>query len=107
MEQAKSAILASVLAKYPLRKAIRIGTWIKRFIDNSRRRKDERKHDPLTTEEEEGERLWWIKEVQKEATSENCQLHLLDYINHIIDISQQSYEASTTHCLCTTICVGT
>ncbi len=67
MEQVESTILEKVLKKHPLSKTLRIGAWIKRFLDNIRVKEDCRKYGPLTTEEIDQQRLWWIKQVQNDA----------------------------------------
>lgn len=63
-----------LLEKYPLKKTLRIGSWMQRFVDNSRRTATERsgeRRKPLTTEELENQRRWWIKRVQEKATEES------------------------------------
>ena len=55
-------------------KTLRIGAWIKRFLDNSRVNVGSRQHGPLTTNEIDQQRLWWIKQVQAEAKEDSkCQ----------------------------------
>ena len=47
---------------------------MQRFVDNSRRTATERsgqRRKPLTTEELENQRRWWIKRVQAQATKES------------------------------------
>ena len=67
MEQVEPTILGKVLKKHPLSKTLRIGVWIKRFLNNIRVKEDCRKYGPLTTEEIDQQRLWWIKQVQNDA----------------------------------------
>lgn len=68
MEDEQSTILEAVLKKYPLAKTLRIGAWVKRFLDNSRVKTSQgRRHGPLTTDEIDQQRQWWIGKVQAEA----------------------------------------
>ena len=55
------------LVFYRVRKALRIGPWMRRFIRNCRSRSDDRKYGLLKTGEVEQEIIWWIKQVQREA----------------------------------------
>ncbi|XP_046863157.1 uncharacterized protein LOC124456893 [Xenia sp. Carnegie-2017] len=64
IQRSDLAIFSDILEKHPLRKAIRIGAWVKRFIDNARQNRDNRKHGPLTSEEVEEQHMSWIKMVQ-------------------------------------------
>ncbi|XP_046863400.1 uncharacterized protein LOC124457160 [Xenia sp. Carnegie-2017] len=68
IQQSDFAILSDVLEKNPLQEAIRIGAWVKRFIDNARQNRDNRKHGPLTSEEVEEQYMSWIKMVQAGVT---------------------------------------
>ncbi|XP_046858560.1 uncharacterized protein LOC124452010 [Xenia sp. Carnegie-2017] len=45
-------------------RAIRIGAWVKRFIDNARQNRDNIRHGPLTSEKVEEQHMSWIKMVQ-------------------------------------------
>ena len=67
VEQVEPTILGKVLKKHPLSKTLRIGAWIKRFLNNIRVKEDCRKYGPLTTEEIDQQRFWWIKQVQNDA----------------------------------------
>ena len=60
-----------VLHKFPLQKAIRVCSWIRRFAHNSLAgsRGTERIEGLLTTDETERQRQFWIKQAQ-----ENCDL---------------------------------
>ena len=66
-ERVELDILGNLLEKNSLKKTLRISAWIKRFITNSRTKREQRQLGPLTTEEIEQQRLWWIKQVQAEA----------------------------------------
>jgi len=52
-----------ILGRSNLRRTLRVGAWIKRFIHNCKRK--EKKLGPLVTEEIEDARGWWIKQVQQ------------------------------------------
>ena len=67
VEQVEPTILGKVLKKHSLSKTLRIGAWIQRFLNNIRVKEDCRKYGPLTTEEIDKQRFWWIKQVQNDA----------------------------------------
>ena len=74
VERVESALPGDILRKHSLTKTLRIGAWIKRFLDNSRVNVDSRQHGPLTTNEIDQQRLWWIKQAQAEAKEDSkCQ----------------------------------
>ena len=74
VERVESALLGDILRKHSLTKTLRIGAWIKRFLDNSRVNVDSRQHGPLTTNVIDQQRLLWIKQVQAEAKEDSkCQ----------------------------------
>ena len=52
-----------LLQRTRLRRTLRVGAWIKRFIHNCKHK--EKKLGPLLTEEIEDVRGWWIKRVQR------------------------------------------
>ena len=56
-----------LLESYRLRKVLRIGTWIQRFIRNCRSPSAKREYGPLKTNEIEHQTTWWIKRVLQEA----------------------------------------
>ena len=56
-----------LLESYRLRKVLRIGAWIQRFIRNSRSPSADREYGPLKTNETEHQTIWWIQRVQQEA----------------------------------------
>ena len=56
-----------LLESYRLRKVLRIGAWIQRFIRNSRSPSADREYDLLKTNETEHQTIWWIQRVQQEA----------------------------------------
>ena len=56
-----------LLELYRLRKVLRIGAWIQRFIRNCRSLSADREYGPLKTNEIEHQTTWWIKRVQQEA----------------------------------------
>ena len=62
VERVESAILRDILRKHSLTKTLRIGAWIKRFLDNSRVNVDNRQHGPLTTDEIDQQRLCMCKQ---------------------------------------------
>ena len=57
----------TVLERNEYWKAMRVTSWVKRFITNARKRKRERVEGPLTTNEIESTVTWWIKRVQQNA----------------------------------------
>ena len=63
--------LDELLEAHELRKVLKIGAWIRRFIDNCRRAVDERVHGPIKTVEIETQLSWWIKRAQRDATNDN------------------------------------
>ena len=71
VERVESALLGDIMRKHSLTKTLRIGAWIKRFLDNSRVNVDSRQHGPLTTNDIDQQRLWWIKQVQAEAKEDS------------------------------------
>ena len=67
-EEEKATILLGVLKKYSLGKTLRIGTWVKIFLDNSQvKTSQSRQHGPLTKDEIDQQCQWWIGKVQAEA----------------------------------------
>ena len=56
-----------LLESYRLRKVLRIGAWIQRFICNCRSPSADREYGPLKTNEIEQQTTWWIKRAQQEA----------------------------------------
>lgn len=56
-----------LLEKFPLWKVLRICGWISCFVYNSRNPKEERTKGPLTTEEIERRKLFWIARAQDSA----------------------------------------
>lgn len=52
-----------LLERTSLRRTLRVGTWLKRFIHNCKHK--DKKLGPLLTEEIEDVRGWWIKRVQR------------------------------------------
>ena len=56
-----------LLESYRLRKVLRIGAWIQRFIRNCRSPSAGREYGPLKTNETEQKTIWWIQRVQQEA----------------------------------------
>ena len=52
-----------LLERVSLRRTLRVGVWIRRFAHNSRNK--ENKFGPITAEEVERERSWWIKRIQE------------------------------------------
>ena len=63
--------LDELLEVHELRKVLKIGAWIRRFINNCRRAVDERVHGPIKTVEIETQLSWWIKRAQRDATNNN------------------------------------
>ncbi|XP_028419027.1 uncharacterized protein LOC114544609 [Dendronephthya gigantea] len=74
-----------LLDKFSLFKVLRIGAWVRRFVDNCRVNVNERRSDALQTEEIDGVRLWWIKRAQlsarRDVRFEADQLHLNIQLN--------------------------
>ena len=69
-----------LIERFRLRKVLRIGAWIQRFLHNCRNRLDVREYGPLKTTEIEKQTVWWVKRVQREAVRsdevENLKLSL-------------------------------
>ena len=80
--QTKSASddLEKLLEKHELWRALRVGAWIVRFVKNARVHQEKRVKGPLTTEEIESQRMFWIRRDQRQAGStrnyERDRLHL-------------------------------
>jgi hypothetical protein len=56
--------LDQVMEKYELWKAVRITTWVVRFINNCRVKRLARKKGPISTEETEEQVNFWIRRTQ-------------------------------------------
>jgi hypothetical protein len=56
--------LDQVMEKYELWKAVRITTWVVRFINNCRAKRLSRKKGPISTEETEERVNFWIRRTQ-------------------------------------------
>ncbi len=56
-----------LLERVNLRRALRVGAWVRRFVHNCR---NKRKLGPLTTEEVTTVRNWWIRRVQERERTE-------------------------------------
>ena len=67
---AASDRLDELLVKFNLTKAVRVGAWIRRFIENSRSTKPGRVTGPLTTQEIQDQHLFWTKRAQEIQTQE-------------------------------------
>ena len=52
-----------LLERVSLWRTLRVGVWIRRFAHNCRNK--EKKFGPITAEEVERERTWWIKRIQE------------------------------------------
>ena len=61
--------LYELLEAHELRKVLKIGAWIRRFIENCRRVVNEREHGPIKTVVIETPLWWWIKRAQRDATN--------------------------------------
>ena len=53
--------LEQLLDKYELWKVLRVGAWMRRFIQNSKLTAGNRESGPLTTAETEAQIKWWVK----------------------------------------------
>ena len=62
--------LDDVLEKYPYWKAIKLCAWVLRFLHNVRSGKTSRWTGPLTTEEMNRVKCFWVKRVQARATAD-------------------------------------
>ena len=60
--------LDQVLEKHDLHRTIRVSAWILRFTNNCKTH--EKQRGPLTTQEIENARLWWIKRAQQDSDME-------------------------------------
>ena len=56
-----------LLEAHDLRKVIRVGAWVKRFVNNSKCPINKRKTDPLSTDEIQDQYFWWTKRAQRDA----------------------------------------
>ena len=56
-----------LLEAHELRKVIRVGAWVKRFVNNSKCPINRRKTGPLSTAEIQDQYLWWTKRAQRDA----------------------------------------
>ena len=65
-----------VLARFCLSKALRVCAWVSRFTRNSRRAQSQRISGPLTTEELNIQKNFWIKRAQKTHGREKDTLEL-------------------------------
>ena len=57
-----------LLEAHNLQKVIRIGAWVKRFVNNSKCPINKRKTGPLSTAKIQDQYLWWTKRAQQDAT---------------------------------------
>ena len=57
-----------LLEAHDLRKVMRVGAWVKRFVNNSKCPINKRKTSPLSTAEIQDQYLWWTKRTQRDAT---------------------------------------
>lgn len=64
-----------LLAKFNLSKTLRVCAWVSRFLTNSRS-PNQHVRGPLTTEEIEQQRLFWIKRTQAQCDCEEDRLRL-------------------------------
>ena len=62
--------LDTLLEKFTYWKTMRIWAWIMRFVHNVRSKKIGRLKGPLTTEETNKARIFWVKRVQTRATAD-------------------------------------
>ncbi|XP_020909539.1 uncharacterized protein LOC110247453 [Exaiptasia diaphana] len=58
-----------LLSKFTLWRTLRIGAWIARFLYNAKQKPKQRKEGPLTTEEIEMQKSFWVKRVQQQHAS--------------------------------------
>ena len=56
-----------VLVKFALWKELRVCAWISRFVNNTRKHKEQRETGPLTTGEMERQTLFWVARAQNNA----------------------------------------
>ena len=55
----------ALLGKFSLWKMFRVGAWILRFVNNTRKRKSERTIGPIATEEIEQQKCIWTARAQR------------------------------------------
>ena len=60
-------IYDELLDKYQLHKLLRIGAWIRRFMDRCKKDCHVKQTGPIKTKEIKEQQLWWIRRVQNEA----------------------------------------
>ena len=63
----KHDALDQVLSNHALTRALRIGTWVWRFIHNCRVQARNRMTGPISTEEIQHQELWWTNQAQQSA----------------------------------------
>ena len=56
-----------LLQAHALHRVLRIGAWIRRFVENCRHSINDRNFGPLVTAEIDVQRLWWIRRAQGDA----------------------------------------
>ncbi len=61
--------LDNMLQAHSLHEVLRIGAWMKRFVDNCREAPSNRKYGPLITSEIASQRKWCIVRTQRDGTS--------------------------------------
>ena len=57
-----------LLEAHDLRKVMRVGAWVERFVNNSKCPINKRKTGLLSTAEIQDQYLWWTKRTQRDAT---------------------------------------
>ena len=60
--------LDEVLEKISFWKTVRVTTWIRRFLNNCKRKKSTRLVGPPTTSETDEEVRWWVQRVQESSS---------------------------------------
>ena len=77
--------------KYQLLKPLRIGAWIRRFMDRCKKDCQVKETGSIKTKEIKGQQLWWIRRVQKGAErdphfrADQLQLNLHPNGEHVLD----------------------
>ena len=62
--QTTTKVFGEILEKLSLWKTPRVSVWVRRFLSNCRKPKPNQRKGPISTEEIDDQRSWWIKKVQ-------------------------------------------
>lgn len=80
-----------LVEKFALWKVLRVCAWILRFVNNTRKHKEQRTNGPLTTDEIEKQTLFWVARAQNSAKGrekfeeDRLQLNLQERQNGLLE----------------------